>query len=117
MADVSSASADAAQNAILATGTTYYLSLHTADPGSNGANEGGETRQAITFATSSGGNQASNNAQTWSSAVGGTYRYFGVWTASSGGTYKRGGSLTTTISATAGAQITFSSGAITFSAS
>jgi len=117
LTDVASASEDAAQNAILATGTTYYLSLHTADPGTTGASESGEGRQAITFAASSGGTQASNSAQTWASAVGGTYGYFGVWTALTGGTYKRGGQLTGSISPPVGAQIAVASGAITFTAS
>jgi hypothetical protein len=115
--DVPSAGEDAAQNAILATATTYYLSLHTGDPGTTGANEGSEGRQAITFGASSGGSQASNSAQTWPSAVGGGYSYFGVWTASSGGTYKRGGWLTPTIYPLAGTEIVFASGAVAFAAS
>jgi hypothetical protein len=64
--DVAPAELDAAQNAILVTGTTYELSLHAGDPGGTGANEasgGSYARQAITFAASSGGSQASNNAQ------------------------------------------------------
>ena len=117
MPDVPSTGEDAANNAILTPGTTYWLSLHTADPGGSGASEGGEGRQAIVFATSSGGTQASNTSQLWASAVGGTYINFGIWTASGGGTYKRGGQLTSSISPTAGVQIVFSSGAITFTAS
>jgi hypothetical protein len=118
MPDVPSAQADLAQNAILATSTNYYLSLHTADPGTSGSSEGTDGRQAIQFAASSGGSQASNTSQLWASAVGGqTYTYFGVWTASSGGTYKRGGSLNSAIVPPAAAQITVASGAIILTAS
>jgi|SRR6185437_6650265 len=118
MADVSAAELDAAQNAILATATTYYLGLNTGDPGQTGANEGGDGRKAITFAASSGGTQASNNAQTWNSAVGGfTYTNYSVWTAPTGGTYLRGGALNSNITPPAASQIQFLSGAITFTAS
>jgi|ERR1019366_761257 hypothetical protein len=117
MSDVSTAMADAAQNAIFATSTNYYLSLHTGDPAATGANEGSEGRQAIQFGASSTGTQASTTAQVWASAVGGTYPYFGIWSAASSGTYKRGGALTSTISPPAAASITFAIGAITLTAS
>lgn len=118
MADIASARADAAQNAAVVNGTTYYLSLHTGDPGTTGANEGGDGRQSIVMGASSGGSQASSTAQTWTSAAGGyTYTYFGVWSAASGGTYFRGGSLTSSITPPAGAEITFAIGGITFTAS
>jgi hypothetical protein len=115
MPDVSTASADAAQNAILVAGTTYYLGLNTADPGATGANEGTDGRQAVTFAASSGGSQPSNDAQTWSSAAGGhTYTYFSIWTAATGGTFIRGGALNQSITPAAGGSISFASGAIVF---
>lgn len=118
MSDVAAAELDAAQNTILATATTYYLGLNTGDPGQTGANEGPDGRQAITFAASSGGSQASNNAQTWSSVAGGhTYTNYSVWTAPTGGTYLRGGSLTSSIAPPAGSQVQFLSGGITFTAS
>lgn len=118
MSYVPNAGLDAAQNAIIATATTYYLSLHTGSPGTTGANEGTDGRKAITFAASSSGSQASNDTQTWASAVGGqTYSYFGIWSASTGGTFVRGGSLTSNITPGAGAQISVASGAITFTAS
>lgn len=118
MSDVASAELDAAQNAIINSSTTYYLSLHTADPGQTGAHEGGDGRQAITFGASSGGTQTSTDAQTWSSAAGGsTYTNFGIWTAASGGTYLRGGSLASSITPPAGAEIVVASGGITLTAS
>src|SRR5215471_20997525 len=105
MARISTAQADVAQNAVLSSATTYYLSLHTADPGATGTGEGTDGRKAITFAASSGGSQASSNNQTWAAAVGGqTYQFFGVWTAATSGTYLRGGTLTS-ITPGAGATI------------
>ena len=118
MTDVASAELDAAQNAILATSTTYYLSLHTGDPVGTGAHEGTDGRQAITFNASSSGTQTSSNGQTWLSVAGGqTYAYFGIWTAASSGTYLRGGSLTSSITPPAAAEVVFASGAITLTAS
>jgi hypothetical protein len=117
MARISTAQADAAQNAAIVPSTGYFLSLHTADPGTTGASEGTDGRKAITFGSSSGGTQASTNAQSWPSAVGGqTYAYFGIWTAGSGGTYLRGGTLTS-ITPPVGATISVATGAITFTAS
>lgn len=118
MSLVSSANLDAANNAILAAATTYYLGLNTATPGQTGASEGTDGRKAITFAASSGGTQNSNSAQSWPSAVGGqTYGWFSVWSAATGGTYERGGTLTSSITPSAGSQISVASGAISFTAS
>lgn len=117
MPRISTAQADVAQNAVLGTGTTYYLSLHTSDPGTAGSSEGTDGRKAITFGASSGGTQASTNAQSWSSAIGGqTYGFFGIWTAATAGTYLRGGTLSS-ITPAAGATISVAIGAITLTAS
>ena len=116
MARIPTSEADTAQNATIVPSTTYYLSLHTADPGITGASEGTDGRKSITFASSSGGSQASSSAQSWPSAVGGqTYAFFGIWTAATGGSYKRGGTLTS-ITPTAGSTISVASGAITLTA-
>jgi hypothetical protein len=116
MARIAPAQADVAQNAVLVPSTTYYLSLHTADPSTTGTGEGTDGRKAITFASSSGGSQASSNAQSWPSANGGqTYAFFGVWSALSGGNYLRGGTLTS-ITPSVGATISVAAGAITLTA-
>jgi hypothetical protein len=113
---ITTAAADVAQNAAIVPATTYYLSLHTANPGATGAGEGTDGRKAITFAASSGGTQASNSAQSWTPAAGGqTYTFFGVWTAATGGTYLRGGTLTP-ITPLAGNTITAAAGAVTLTA-
>jgi hypothetical protein len=118
MARITTAQADVAQNAVIGTGTTYYLSLHTTDPGTAGSGEGTDGRKAITFASSSGGSQSSSNSQSWTSAVGGqTYPYFGIYTAVTAGTYMRGGTLTSSITPAAGATISVATGAIVLTAS
>jgi hypothetical protein len=117
MPRIATAYADAAQITIVAPNTTFYLSLHTTDPGTTGAGEGTDGRKAITFAGSTSGSQPSNSAQSWPSAVGGqTYNYFGIWTGSTAGTYIRGGTLTS-ITPSAGSTISVASGAITLTAS
>jgi len=99
-------------------GTTYYLGLCTAAPGSTGANTTTLTYQPITFGTPSGGSQASTNAQTFSSVPGGvTYTDFSIWTAASGGTYIAGGALASSITPSAGSNIDIAIGGIVFTAS
>lgn len=106
MVDVPNAGLDSAQNAILTSGTTYYCSLHTADPGKTGASEGTDGRQAIVFGASSAGSQSATTLPIWPSAVGGqTYTYYGIWTTATAGTYLRGGTIGTAITPTAGEQI------------
>lgn len=83
-----------------------YISLHTADPGSNGASEasGGSPSYARKQTSWTGG--ASDGSITGSQvtidAAAGTYTHFGIWTAASGGTFIGGGSLDS--SAVLGAQ-------------
>ena len=111
MPDISSAALDTAQNALIS--GTNYLSLHTGDTAGTGADEGTDGRQAITFASSSGGSQASTDAQTWSSPAGSqTYTHFGVWTASSGGTFIRGGVFNASFTPTVSVAFTISTGNI-----
>lgn len=116
MPDVGSTYLDSAQNAILATATNYYLSLHTADPGGTGASEGTSYggRQTVQFAASSSGTQHSNTAQSFTITTSQTFTYFGVWTAATGGTFIRGGSLTASITPPAASTVTVASGGITF---
>ena len=107
------------------TATTYYLSLHTADPGTTGASEvtgGSYVRQAITFSTASGGTTVSGGASASQTFTGmpveaGGCPYFGIWTASTSGTYNQGGTTTGLSGAiSAGATITFASGQVSFAA-
>ena len=106
----------AAVAAALVPGTTYYLSLHSADSGTTGASEfsgGGYARQAIAFGTASGGAVASNAAQSVPNAGSTAATHIGIWTASTAGTYMAGAALASSVTA---ATVTFASGAVTFTA-
>ncbi len=98
-------------------GTTYYLSAHSADPGTTGASElsgGGYARQAIVFGSASGGVIANNAAITIPNAGSTAVTYFGVWSASSAGTYLGGFVLASPVTA---ASISVAAGAFTLTAS
>lgn len=113
MALVSTADLNTALDAILVTATTYYLSLHSASPGTTGANElsgGGYARQAITFAAASAGSKASSNAQTVPNAGSVAVTHTGIWTAVTVGTFKSGQVMTSSVTA---ASISFPTGQVT----
>lgn len=90
MPDISSTYADNALAGGLTAGTTYYMSLHSADPGTTGANEiAGTTRQPVTFNPPSAGSQTMATAQasfTSMPAVAGNV-WCGIWTAVTAGTF------------------------------
>jgi hypothetical protein len=72
-----------------------WISLHTASPGTNGANEvagGSYARVATTWSAASGSSRA-GSAVTINVPASTTITHFGIWSAGSGGTYKRGGPL------------------------
>ena len=120
MADLTNASELNAAEGVLNTSTTYYLSLHTADPSTTGASEvtgGSYARQAITFTAgtntlSSGGTHASQSFTGMPSEAGNLW--ISIWTASTSGTYLWGGSSAAVTGPVAsGATVTFASGAVT----
>lgn len=125
MADLTTASADTMLTAAPCVPTTvYYLSLHTATPGTTGASEvtgGSYVRQAITFGTPSAGAQVSAGTDAAQSFTGmpveaGGTPYFGIWTASTSGTYLGGGTMSGLSGAiSAGSTITVASGGISLS--
>jgi hypothetical protein len=74
-----------------------YASLHTADPGTTGADEvtGGTpayARKALTWAASSGGSKGASLV-TFDVGAGTTVTHFGLWSAVSGGTFLGGSAL------------------------
>lgn len=113
MSRVATAYLNTALDAVLVTATTYYLSGHTADPGTTGASElsgGGYARQAITFAAASTGSKASSNAQTMPNAGSTAVTHTGVWTAVTAGTFICGQAMTSSVTA---ASISFPTGQVT----
>jgi len=105
--------------AVFVPSTTYYLSLHSATPGQNGASEitgGSYARQALTFGAASGGSESSTNSQTFTNlpAEASGIPYFGIWSTATGGTYIGGGTTTgLTGSLPAGISVNFATGAVT----
>lgn len=104
MGTLTAAARETAADAISDLGN--YISLHTGDPSTTGANEatGGSPAYARKQTTWTGGasdGSVSGSEVTFDAAAG-TYTHFGVWSAASGGTFIGGGALNA--SATLGAQ-------------
>jgi hypothetical protein len=79
-----------AANAV--TGAALYMSLHSASPGANGANEltGGSpayARQALTWGSASGGVASVSGTVSFNIPAGSTVAYVGLWSASTSGTW------------------------------
>jgi hypothetical protein len=100
------------------TTTGLFMSIHTASPGTGGANEiaysTGYTgnRPAIAWAGFSTDHQTSNNTQTYPllAIQASGIPYFGLWTAATSGTYLTGGATSgLTGSIPSGANVTFTS--------
>lgn len=75
---------------------TTHLSLHTADPGTTGANEvtgGGYARVANTFNVDGDGDLTLPGTKSFVGPAGGAVLFVGLWTASSGGTFRGGYAL------------------------
>lgn len=110
--------ASAASMLAVITTTGLFMSIHTASPGTTGANEivGGTgytgTRPAVTWAAASLGIVLSSNTQTFALLVtqaGGIPNY-GLWTANTAGTYLTGGTTSgLSGSIPSGANVTFTS--------
>jgi hypothetical protein len=82
--------------------STLTVSLHTADPGINGANEltgGGYSRAAVTFAPASSARSANSSAALWTNLPACTVTHVGLWR---GSTFLFGASLSQARTVTAG---------------
>lgn len=112
MARVPAAQLNAAVAAWLVPGTTYYLSGHTADPGTTGASElsgGGYARQAIVFGAASGGVEGNNAAIAMPNAGSSAVSHVGFWSAVTAGTYLGGLQMASPVTA---ASISFAANSI-----
>lgn len=72
-----------------------YISAHTGDPSTNGANEvtgGSYVRQQTTWGTASGGERVGSQV-TIPIPAGTTVTHWGIWTASTSGTFRGGFAL------------------------
>lgn len=95
---LSTAGADVGLDAVGAVG--LFVSLHTADPGTDGSNEvtGGSpayARQACTWDAASGGSMALAAVEEFDVPAA-SVSHFGVWSASTAGTFYGGGALSDT---------------------
>lgn len=84
-----------AVDAVAVNGGADWFSLHTADPGTTGANEvvgGSYTRELVSFPASVSGSSTATGA-THDVPAGTTVTHFGRWTASTAGTFFCGGAL------------------------
>jgi len=97
-----------------------YVSLHTGDPGTTGANEvsgGTYVRQQVPFNAASGGQVKNTSAINWTLMPTATVTHIGLWTAATAGTFVVGAVLTTGINVIAGATATLTAEHLTGSAS
>lgn len=110
-----------AANQALATTGWAYVSLHTGDPSTTGANEvtgGSYARVAVTWNSPSSGTVTQSNALSINLPASTTASYFGVWSASTAGTYYIGGALSPSITTgTSAGVVTIAAGSLSVSAS
>jgi len=88
---LSNAGKDALLNGLA--GAASHVSLHTADPSTNGANEvsgGSYTRETLPWATASGGSLTTNDAVVFDVPAGTTISHIGYWSAATSGTFYGG---------------------------
>jgi hypothetical protein len=121
MALLSTTGENQALNSLDASGTPTniqaFTTLHSASPGTTGANEmsgSGYARQAMTWNAASSGSKTNSTSLTFSTNGTTPVTHFDGNSASSAGTWGLGGALTSSVTA---ASITAASGALTLSAS
>lgn len=91
-----SATRDAVMDGTSIAALCTHASLHTADPGSTGADEvtgGSYARVPITWSAASGGSKTLTAAVTLQVPAGTTVTHFGLQSALSAGTFRGGASL------------------------
>lgn len=102
--------------------TSWYVSLHTDDPGETGANEtttgtdADYVRKSTTFAAATGGSLDNAGAVTWTVATGSggyTIRHVGVWDAATSGNFLGGGELYSEHTVSASSVVSFAIGDLT----
>jgi hypothetical protein len=108
-------------NQALSTTGWGYVSLHTADPSTTGANEvtgGTYARVAVTWNAASGGSVTNSGSLSINLPASTTAAYFGVWSASTSGTYYIGGALSPSVTTGGSAGVvTIASGSLSVTAS
>lgn len=88
-------------------GRALYVSLHTADPSTTGANEttgGGYARISVPYAAATGGT-ATATAVVVSIPGSTAHTHFGLWSAATAGTFRGGGALSPSVTLGAAGQV------------
>jgi hypothetical protein len=96
--------------------TSFFVALHTGDPGETGASEatgGSYIRQAVSFNAASSKSCANSAQIEFAGMPAGTFTHFSIWDAQTNGTFIWGGQLGTSKLAGAGDTLRFAAGAIT----
>jgi len=93
-------SKETAADTIIGLGT--WISLHTGDPSTTGANEatGGSpayARKQTTWSADSTDDGVRAGTEVTIDLAAGTYTHFGLWSASTSGTFVGGGTITSTV--------------------
>lgn len=106
MAIAVTATKNALANAYAAQGA--FVSLHTASPGANGANEatGGSPaygRKQTTWGAASG--STVSGSEVTFDVPAGSYTHWGLWSAATGGTFLDGGPLSAAVTLSAQGQV------------
>lgn len=115
MARLSTAAANAAMQAVLPVGGTYFISLHSADPGTTGASEFTTvTRQAYTASTAAAGAVSNTNSIAIPNGNTQSATFVAIWTASTAGAFVVGAPTSSAVTA---ATVTFAAAAAAFTAS
>jgi hypothetical protein len=121
MARASTAAENRAISGVFATTTPtpsttgYWMSLHTADPGTTGASEyAGVTRLQFPSGTASGGALSNTSALNFTTSGATPVTHIGIWDAVSAGNFVIGSALSSSVTA---ASIQFAIGQASFSAS
>ena len=115
MARLSTAGANAAIQAVLPAGGTYFISLHSADPGTTGASEFTTvTRQAFTASTAASGSVSNTNSIAIPNGNTQSATFVAIWTASTAGAFVIGAPVASPVTA---ASVTFAVAAAAFTAS
>lgn len=96
--------------------TNPYTSVHTGDPGDNGANEatgGSYARQLVSYGVASSGQAASDTLERYGPMPSATLTHGGIWDASTSGNFLGGSALSASKTVASGEFAEFAIGALT----
>ena len=108
--------ADTEKNAMLDTLDSKFVSLHTGDPSTTGANEctgGSYVRQAENLGPAANGSKTNTASLEFAGMPAANVSHVGFWTANASGTFLGGGALANTVTVPVGATFRFQASNLT----